>query len=270
MDTGATPPNEARKPAVFSWLFIPVSLIVPPAGLILAFRLWATSKKSVKNILLGFLILVIAVIGTVGYLRLYAKYVNSRSNYTYQKTEAERVAVTNISGLTFQKPVEFKKNYNSQEQKTTTTTFSHTTEKGYAISNLGVAATKAGNQDTKFVDGINYLLDANNGPVYSKADYDSYTSHFLDFVKSFNSSEYSIQLSLPKKFTNPNIKSNAWVFDVSGETKPSVNLAPIQGQFIFILGKNGYYYFALTTIKTNWRSNSSTWQQVFNSIKIDQ
>jgi hypothetical protein len=99
-------------------------------------------------------------------------------------------------------------------------------------------------------------------------EYDKYIGYFKDFMKSFNSPDYSIELGQPKAFTNSDIKDKAWIFDAKAQPLPSKNLSPLQGQFIYIVSNKSFYYFSVLTTQSSWQSSGSLWQQVNSSLKI--
>ncbi len=93
------------------------------------------------------------------------------------------------------------------------------------------------------------------------------------FVKDRLNSRYVISFAQPRALITPTIKANAWTIDFDATDKaPKSKTAPthLKGQAVLAVGKSTYYYFMVTAIDYNWQSNSKVWQQVTNSIKIDQ
>lgn len=243
-----------------------LALIIPPAGLAMILYLLLSRTDRRRVLLLGALLLITTAVGSFAYLKTYNVYVNHKNNYHYQKTELKTVAIGPLSGLSFQKPVEFQETHNSTVKNTKTITFDHINKAGYAVGLLGISETKDSlAADAKYTDGIKFLMNEGKGK-----DYDQYTAYFKDFIKNFNSPDYTVQLSKPKEFSNGDIKAKAWIFDVKATTLGSKNLAPLQGQFVFADGKQSFYYFSVMAIDANWQSNNAFWHQVVNSIKIDQ
>lgn len=64
---------------------------------------------------------------------------------------------------------------------------------------------------------------------------------------------------------------HAWVVSFQAVAKtPGRNTPDMQGEVVEVFGKNGQYFMAIDTAKANWQSNQSVWQQVINSLKVDQ
>lgn len=106
-------------------------------------------------------------------------------------------------------------------------------------------------------------------------------SSYPNFIRPLNqflsdqiSSRFSFSFGSAKVFSNSSIKSNAWQFDFtgldSGNHKDKAQIYNLQGKLVYAIGKNAYYYFVLATVPYNWQSNHALWQQVLDSIKIDQ
>ena len=69
------------------------------------------------------------------------------------------------------------------------------------------------------------------------------------------------------------VKNNAWEmsFTATDPKANEINLpARLQGEAVLAAGKSTYYYFMVTAIDYNWQSNLKIWQQVVDSLKIDQ
>jgi hypothetical protein len=75
----------------------------------------------------------------------------------------------------------------------------------------------------------------------------------------------------PKTITTPNVKSNAWSVDFSATPSTTTTQLPdLDGQAILVVGHNSTYYFLVDAADYNWQSNQTTWQQVIDSLKVDQ
>jgi len=71
--------------------------------------------------------------------------------------------------------------------------------------------------------------------------------------------------------TNTNIKSNAWKFDVSITNGSNVNkISNVEGKAVLVAGKRTFYYFLIDSVDQTWKNNQKVWQQVLDSIKVDQ
>ena len=66
-----------------------------------------------------------------------------------------------------------------------------------------------------------------------------------------------------------NIKDFAWqlnFYTLSDGNRSTV----LQGKVIFLAGEKSFYYFMLSTVGYNWAPNQAIWQQMVDSLKIDQ
>lgn len=99
----------------------------------------------------------------------------------------------------------------------------------------------------------------------------SYRTQYIESIKKqvFDSYPgYSAKLSEPQKFTNANIKKNAWSFDMD-ITSSNSQIKPMKGKLVYALGDGVIYYFSLMITKDNWTSNMATWQTMLGSLKLN-
>ena len=255
----------ASQPQPPSGYLMPVllSLLVPPVGLALFIRNLNRSLKLKKGIfnLLTLVILLFTLLGSAGYVALYDNFQNHSAN-TYKIPN--KGAGT---GVSFNLPDGFLKNTAESRQAS----FSKT-QNGLLTGGIYSSATNT--QDTpyspKLLAAINKEL--NNHPLK-----DETYSHWLDTLKTFLEArlpkDYVVNMGQSAAFTNPNIKSNAWLYKFSAEKSRSGsnNSSPTyQGELVYALGKQTAYYFALSTSPSEWVNSQPAWQWIFNSLKIDQ
>jgi len=81
--------------------------------------------------------------------------------------------------------------------------------------------------------------------------------------------DYKLTFGAPNKFTNANIKSNAIKIDFSGTPKAK-GKPVIKGSAVLALSEKTDYSFAVYAIDHKWKVNQSEYQQIINSLKIDQ
>lgn len=70
-------------------------------------------------------------------------------------------------------------------------------------------------------------------------------------------------------FSSDNLSANTWSSDFDAKSSNS-SMPKIEGRFLIAVGKNTIYYFMAENVSSTWQANQGIWQQVFNSIKIDQ
>ena len=101
-------------------------------------------------------------------------------------------------------------------------------------------------------------------------DYKAGLTSVQNFAKSgFPEPTISIKVGQAVAFSNSNVKSNAWQFDIAAQD--SSGLTPTHnGKVIWIVGQKTYYQILLSATASDWKNNSRTWNQVIDSIKIDQ
>lgn len=117
------------------------------------------------------------------------------------------------------------------------------------------------------VEAINDAWKKQAGEIYS-----SISQLIKDFVKNNAAPRYSVSLTNPQPFTNPNISKNSWQLDINlTDNDPADGQNQrMTGKAIYAIGQKAIYYYALAAVDYNWQANNSTWQQMLDSIKIDQ
>ena len=106
------------------------------------------------------------------------------------------------------------------------------------------------------------------------SSYQSVLSPIKQFVASKMGS-YVVSFNTPAALTTSNIASNAWSIGFTAKPVDATNnpyQPNMQGEAVFAIGKKTYYYFFVSAVDYNWQNsaNQQVFQQVINSLKIDQ
>jgi len=139
---------------------------------------------------------------------------------------------------------------------------------------------------------ISFLNTSFSSP--GKDAYKSAVAPIEQFVTARFSPIYNVNYSSAKQLTTPSLKTGVWVLNLSASPKTNVQTSSEQstptdssqikppvhssavvtenykGQVLYVVGKSATYYFLAYSTDYNWDNNAATWQQVINSIKIDQ
>ena len=189
---------------------------------------------------------------------------NSTSHINDFSYHGDKLVPTSAAGLSFSKPEQFTSTAKRGSQNYSTQSFAHFSTFKYPLAYIFTFSYKDSHtQDKKYVRGINDFMD---GTVKN-----SFRTQYINAIKKqvFDSYPgYDAKLSEPRKFTNANIKQNAWSFDLN-ITSSNSQIKPMQGKLIYVLGPGTIYYFSLMVTKDNWVPNMATWQAVLDSLKLN-
>ena len=102
-------------------------------------------------------------------------------------------------------------------------------------------------------------------------DYKDASTPLTASTKSRLGDEYSVSFGNVQQFTSANIKQHAWKIDFTATKVKGNSDKPqkIKGSTVMAMGKDATYYLIISAEEKNWKVNQSTWDQVFNSLKID-
>lgn len=89
-------------------------------------------------------------------------------------------------------------------------------------------------------------------------------------IKNALDSAYKFSFSNSTTFTSANIKSDAWRIDFAASASGSSNLPRMQGTIVIAVSSKAIYDLDVSAVDYNWNNNQPIWQQVLNTIKIDQ
>jgi len=104
----------------------------------------------------------------------------------------------------------------------------------------------------------------------SSAGHQLFVQPAEQLIKDALDSAYGFSFSSPRPYTNPNIKSDAWRMDFTASATAKSGLPKMQGAIIVALTSKNLYDFEAAAVDYNWNNNQAIWQQVMNSVKIDQ
>ncbi|MDO8591964.1 MAG: hypothetical protein Q7R60_03530 [bacterium] len=192
--------------------------------------------------------------------------------YTYKTLDSYTLAGEQAgSGMTFSKPVEFAAPTKSAA-KTHQVQFSHgPTKDGLLATIAGVAAASV-YESTALSASYMKIFEATIVDP-KNAGYAALIGPLKDFVNHRLPSIYNTTFSTPKKLSTANLTSNAWEIDFTATVKEAdqkSSFPNLQGQEVLVIGQKTFYYFMVNSVDYNWQSNQKIWQQVINSLKIDQ
>lgn len=192
--------------------------------------------------------------------------------YTYKSLSDYKLPGTKDgSGISFKKPVEFEATAALELRATQSTQRQTTTYKGQGVVIAQVSAASiymATDLSQTFTKNLNIVMaDPNN------QSHKDNVKQMQDFVKFRTSTSYNISYKSPVAFTAANIKANAWSIDFTATAKDTKtkDLQPdLTGKVILAVGNSTIYYFLINASTNNWLPNTATWNQITDSIKLDQ
>ena len=258
------------SPIGLGWLSVILGVLVPPVGLVLAIvTIYRAGRLANRALLfLGLAAVVAVAAGSYGYVKLYDTVVRDETpTYVYATLEDYKLAGTaKTRGMTFKKPLVFKET-SATSNSDIQASLAHRkagSNNGlqYTISVLSAAiGTPSGNGPE---DAIK--LFTAEGQVGD--DYKALKTSFEQYIKYRVNSKFNSSLGSPKSFTNSSITTNAWQYDFSSASDSKGH--NVNGTFVFAVGKSNFYYFSLASLDYNWQANQANWQQILDSLKIDQ
>lgn len=220
-------------------------------------RLWF--KPRPKKLISALVIIALILTGAYG---LYRQLHNPQA-YKYKKidTAYSLKDPASSSSLSFSRPHELAQFSSTNSQVEFQHLIGSNDGKNFAAYISAGASSSANALTDTDLTNLNKTLSDTSGVYYQIA-----TSSLETFVTDRVPLGSDISFGNAKRFSNPNIKSNAWQLDLNIKYK-SKNT---EGTSIYMAGKNTYYFFMLLTPDYNWQSNQKVWQQVIDSIKINQ
>ena len=258
-------------------LALVVCLLLPPFGVLaIVYLLTKVIRKPdwrAKRVLLWIAItLVVSSGGTYGYFQL-NNYWFANRHYNYSYSELDDFKLTsNLEGtaISFKKPTEYTQAGKSEVLLGSSSAYfiqrnyqtKPVTSMGYLSVSLVQSALATSHS---YIESLTKTL---NNPV--DPDYEAIIKPIKDLTGE-TSSNNKVVLAAAKPLTTDNLKDNAWQFDFSVRNdEKGVKVTPLKGKIIFAIGKNTFYYLTISTLDYNWDKSQTTWQQVLDSIKIDQ
>jgi hypothetical protein len=172
------------------------------------------------------------------------------------------------TGMIFQKPEAFKETAASKGKLIKSFDWlsdGHTVGSIHALS----ASFKDDSERQAVVDGLQVL--SQNKPDDQAYQTATQPAILLSrgWIARINS-KYVTQLQNVQSFRPATFGNDAWQFPLGASAAKKDNLPSLQGEFIYIIGKNAAYYFGVASTAQKWQEDSATWQQILNSLQIDQ
>ncbi|HAZ29208.1 TPA: hypothetical protein DCY43_00430 [candidate division WWE3 bacterium] len=262
----------AAKPRTWA-LIVLISFVISPLGIVLAlffvFRAIKSHQRQLYLMALAALLAAIAGLGALYGIRSLL-YNRKLDHYTYSALEDYKLSGNlKNAAITFKKPAEFKVYYQNYKAGSSVAGLSHNLDKDGQKKAIGyIAVSGLVNTETQDSAYLKKLSTALTSP--EATDYQKFSQPIKDFAANYLPDNFDVNLANPRAFTSSNIVKNAWLFDLSVQSKASQKATPLKGSVILVSGKNSFYYFMLTSIDYNWQTNKAIWQQILNSLKPDQ
>lgn len=138
-----------------------------------------------------------------------------------------------------------------------------------AIADLEMGLVSLGPLTQQYKDNVGQNLTNSQSKLFGLQ-----SQQFHKFVTDWLAPTYTVNFGNATSFTNQYIKTNAWQVDYTAIVKPGAKQTEIypalKGREVMLIGNSTVYYLMADTVNYNWDSNAKIWQQVFNSIQIDQ
>jgi hypothetical protein len=183
--------------------------------------------------------------------------------YGYSKLEAFVLPKTkDYAGASFAKPEEFKQpskpSDGSQQVLLIHQGADHIVPD---VGRIALAEVKAKSTD---IARVGKIITNPKDPAYN-----TFLRSFQDFIDPRLPLSYSSSLEVPVAFTSANIAKDAWIANFKAKSS-HVNLPQLQGQALIVFKGGNIYYFMVENVSSDWSVNQKAWQQVVNSLKVDQ
>ena len=254
-----------------------ISLLLPPIGILLMLYLLIkairTSVWRKAALLPAIAVLILSAAGTYGYWQLYQVWQGGKQySYTYSKLDDFKLpSVLKGAGISFNKPTEFIQAGDSVVQEGFSAAIfyqpNYATDPKTAIAYLSANSVQSAlAASSSYVEQLSSVL---NNPSDSR--YQTMVGPVKDFLVAATDSSFRIDIGSAKPLQTANLKNNAWEFDFFIQNdKNKTKVTPLRGKAILAVGKNSFYYFMVSSVYYNWGPSQSVWQQMIDSIKIDQ
>lgn len=248
----------------------PLSGLVPPLGLFVVLWLWL--RKGLRTLALITLVVTIAAAGL--YLYFYQELKGAPSNdkpgsYTYEQLQDYRFGgLKNGLGVELKKPTEFTEDpkESSRPRKTLVHKVQQDDTQSY-LGGLSILTVPATPQDRE----KNLPMMREGLSADAPADKYKAASDLVSVITDmWLPDQFEASFARAKPFSSANIKQDAWQFDFTAIDPKNPKTPKLHGKAIYAYGNNGVYILGFAAAGGNWQSNSKLWEQVINSIKLDQ
>lgn len=220
--------------------------------------------SSNKRIFISVIIAVIVAIAAGGayFLQNTKDLPPSQPFTTYAYTNFDLYSVKGVaigSGMSFQKPAALK----VQTSTTNQVELAHVWKSNNATGETYIAALSQKTPlptDKRTLDSMRQVLSDSHNKAY-----DHYAGLIKTFVKDRMPVGWQTSFDPATVFKTTNV-NNAWEFALTSSGKEG----KLQGKALLMVGQKNFYYLLITSTPNNWRADSNAWQQIFNSLKVDQ
>lgn len=192
------------------------------------------------------------------------------SDYQYAQTSKYLLpGVEKGRGMSFLKPDSY---ILVGQQSSTDASFVNLNQSNNINSSSGAINAQISNFPTK-TGPSDEFIKAVNETVKNKSSegYQAVVGALEDFAnEAFPEPELKASLSTGTPFSSNNIPKNAWVFDVTVSSSDDSKASPQTGKLIYALGANTKYMFLVSANTSEWQNNQSYFNNILNSVAIDQ
>lgn len=190
-------------------------------------------------------------------------------SYSYSKLNSYKLPGEVVgSGVSLSKPVEYEPAVSASPRKDQIT-FAHAQNKDKKVTLIGNAFLASFHPDAS-ASSTNSTIIGQFLDAFSSKDHKYLVKLLKNVPLQGLGSKFTVSLSSnPQPLTSPNIKTNAFYADFSAVSKDK-NQPQLKGKAVVAIGKTSYYIFMIDNTDYNWDNNSAVWQQVIDSLKIDQ
>ena len=230
-------------------------------------------KRRITLLIIILLIVALALTGVLYYRHHQnaqkAKSPTGKYSYTYQQLDGYSLKTSQTgTDSSFSKPVQFKAPANLQFSAGQAM-FDQTAASNspVIIGGLGSATVVSS------PPGANYLSDLNQAVRTSNTNqYQGLITNLEQYVTA-RMDGYYVAFEKPIALVTPNIKSDAFGLNFTATPTTigkTMDFQAMQGEAVLALSDHASYYFMIFSVPYNWQSNQAVWQQVIDSLKIDQ
>ena len=237
--------------------------------------IYTHSKRLLMNRRAELAVVLLIVLLAIG-LSVHATH-NSKNNQpilpvvkeSYSKTTNYTVTSAPAgTGLTFIKPIEFGNTNTSISSAAFQETTTNRKNKTVPLAEMAAVTTPLG---TPFYPAS--LKAVNSTILGPQSAAHTFLAPIQQYVARNLDPGYTVALGSAKAYKTTNVKSDAWEIDLSASpTKASsADVLPVQqGALVYAISSKAFYYFFVMSDSYNWTGNQSAWNNVLNSLKVDQ
>lgn len=258
--------SRTRKNWMKLILLLLTAIIIPPFGV--AWAIYMLLKRSLnwRLLLRALLIAVISLASITGYFFVW-KYYNPTPYHLTSLSNKELTAKLEGAGMSYKVPEGFELGKQSVEFGSSVANYLLVNKSSQPVKVPAVMAVasrpSALAASQSYIESLSLLMSKHQGTDYEKA----VAQPVKQFLHDNLLVSYDIALGQPSTFASSNISKNAWQFDFTGKIDGQ---RQGNGKFVLAVGKETFYYLMVASVDYNWEPNKSIWQQILDSLKIDQ